>query len=94
MCAIFIGVMWLFRARGMARTETPGIIIDGDGRRIIDKERRGKRIHVRLGQVSEDEAQRRLAEELKRVDEQLQRTHARPRFANTRGRALSVRIAE
>ena len=44
----------------MASTGVRGITIDGLGRRTIDKEHRGARIFLRLGAISQDEAERRL----------------------------------
>jgi hypothetical protein len=72
----------------MARTQTPGITVDGDSRRIIDKEHRGRRIFVRLGRISEDDAKRRLTAELQRIDEESQLKQARPRFADGAARYL------
>ena len=33
--------------------QTPGITVDGDGRRVLDKEHHGVRIYARLGRVNE-----------------------------------------
>jgi hypothetical protein len=41
----------------MASTRTPGITIDPDGRRIIDKEYRGVRIRIRLGAITQEQAE-------------------------------------
>jgi hypothetical protein len=41
----------------MASTRTPGITIDPDGRRIIDKEYRGVRICIRLGAITQEQAE-------------------------------------
>ena len=57
----------------MTRTRTPGIRIDRDGRRIIDKEHRGAGIYLRLGPISQKHAEQRLAEEIARINSELQR---------------------
>ena len=44
----------------MGRSRTAGITVDGDGNRIINKQVRGAQIYARLGQVSQDEAERAL----------------------------------
>jgi len=73
----------------MPRTKTPGITINGAGHPIIDKEHRGVRIYVRLGPVSEEEAQRRLTAELQRIELELQqKANARPRFVDAAARNL------
>ena len=67
----------------MPTTRTPGITVNAAGHRIIDKEHRGVRIYVRLGPVSEEEAQRRLTAEMQRIELELQqKANARPRFAD------------
>lgn len=38
------------------RTRTKGILLNGDGSRVVDKGYKGKRIYQRLGVVSQDEA--------------------------------------
>jgi integrase len=72
----------------MPSTQTPGITVNAAGERIIDKEHRGVRIYVRLGPVGEEEAQQRLAAELERVEVELLRKAARPRFADAAARYL------
>ena len=73
----------------MPTTRTPGITVNAAGHRIIDKEHRGVRIYVRLGPVSEEEAQRRLTAEMQRIELELQRkANARPRFADAAARYL------
>ena len=48
----------------MARTRTSGIRVDRDGRRIIDKDHRGVAIYLRLGAISQEHAEQRLADEI------------------------------
>ena len=61
----------------MARTRTPGITVDFNGDVAINKEVRGKRLFVRLGQMSQEDAEARLQKELERLDVELERsTHA------------------
>ena len=72
----------------MSSTRIPGITVNAAGHRIIDKEHRGVRICVRLSPVSEEEARQRLADEIERVDEELRRRAARPRFADATARYL------
>src|SRR5438132_13690728 len=63
----------------MAATRTPGITVDTGGLRTINKEHRGERIFARLGLVGQEQAERRLAKELERLDWELERrAHARP----------------
>ena len=74
----------------MARTRTPGIRIDRNGQRIIDKEHRGVGIYVRLGQTSQESAEHRLADEIAKVDAALERdANPRPRFADCAARYLA-----
>jgi hypothetical protein len=62
----------IFRRRSiMARTRTAGIRIDSDGRRIIDKEHRGVGIYLRLGPISQEDAEQQLANEVARIDAEL-----------------------
>lgn len=48
----------------MAKTRTSGIILNKDGTRIINKIYKGESIYHRLGQVSQEEAEQRLKEEI------------------------------
>src|ERR1700682_2241855 len=48
----------------MARTRTPGIRVDRDGRRLIDKDHRGVAIYLRLGPVTQENAEQRLGTRL------------------------------
>jgi integrase len=72
----------------MPSTCTPGTTVDAAGQRIIDKEHRGVRIYVRLGKVSEEDARERLAAETNRIEVELLRKAARPRFADAAARYL------
>ena len=62
----------------MARTRTPGIRVDRDGRRIIDKNHRGVAIYLRLGRISQEHAEQTLAGEIAKVNADLER-NAHPR---------------
>ena len=74
----------------MARTRTPGITIAADGRRFIDKEYRGVRIGLRVGAITQEQAEQRLQVEMIRVTYELKRkAHARPRFADCAARYLA-----
>ena len=65
----------------MASTRTPGITIGADGRVFIDKRHRGLRIGMRVGRVTQEQAEERLQTEIQRVDVQLaERAHQRPLF--------------
>src|ERR1700674_2995449 len=55
----------------MARTRTAGIRLDSDGRRIVDKEHRGVGIYLRLGPISQEDAEQQLANEVARIDAEL-----------------------
>ena len=73
----------------MPSTRIPGITVNAASHRTIDKEHRGVRIYVRLGPVSEEEAQHRLSAEMDRVELELQRKAIfRPRFADGATRYL------
>ena len=51
----------------MATTRTPGITVLADGRRFIDKRYLGVRIGMRVGAVTQEQAEERLEVELARV---------------------------
>lgn len=73
----------------MATTRTRGISLDADGSRTINKVHKGTRIFIRLGKVSQDEAEQRLADEIRqRQNAQHRRTNARPLFADCAARYL------
>lgn len=62
----------------MATTRTRGISLDKDGTRTINKVHKGERIFIRLGKVSQDEAEQRLKEEIAARDD------AKRRIGNNR----------
>jgi integrase len=73
----------------MARTRTPGIRMDRKGRRIIDTEHRGVVIYLRLGPTSQEHTEQRLADEIARVNAELERkANPRPRFGECAARYL------
>lgn len=73
----------------MGKTRTRGITLEKDGTRTINKIWHGERIFARLGEVSQDAAERWLADELarRREDERHRRDH-RPVFADGAARYL------
>jgi hypothetical protein len=77
----------------MATTRTPGITVLADGRRFIDKRFLGVRIGLRVGAVTQAQAEERLHIEITRVQCDLARKeHARPTFTDRR--ALSRAVAQ
>jgi integrase len=67
----------------MATTRTPGITVLADGRRFIDKRYLGVRIGLRVGAVTQEQAEGRLQVEMARVESDLARKkHARPTFTD------------
>jgi integrase len=76
--------------KAMSRTSTAGITVSHDGGRTIDKAYHGMRIFVRLGRVSQRQAERRLRTEIRRVEDELQRNaRLRPRFSDGATRYLA-----
>jgi hypothetical protein len=75
----------------MARTRTSGIRVDGDGRRIIDKNHRGVAIYLRLGPISQEHAERRLADEMGRVNAMLP-CLATSSFSRESSATMSIRV--
>lgn len=74
----------------MAKTRTPGIKLEKDGYRILDKVWKGERIFIRLGIVSQEEAELRLAGELRqRQLQQHRQRNTRPLFADCAARYLT-----
>lgn len=55
------------------RTRTKGIIVAGDGGKLINKQYKGRRIFIRLGTVSQAEAEQHLRAEQDRIDAELAR---------------------
>ena len=72
----------------MSATRTPGITIGANGRFFIDKRYRGVRIGMRIGSVTQEQAEQRLQTEMQHVDHELSRHGARPRFADCAQRYL------
>ena len=71
----------------MAKTRTPSITILADGRRFIDKRYLGVRIGVRVGSVTQEQAEERLQNEIARVQCDVPRkAHARPTFTDCAAR--------
>jgi hypothetical protein len=74
----------------MATTHTPGITSNSDGRFFIDKRHRGVRIGMRLGFVTQEQAEQRLRTEISCVDSDMVcRGHTRPTFADCAQRYLA-----
>ena len=55
----------------MAITRTPGILMYGAGKRMIDKEHRGARLCCRLRCITQEEAEQILDREIDRLDIEL-----------------------
>lgn len=73
----------------MATTRTRGISLEKDGTRTLNKVHKGERIFLRLGKVSQEEAEQRLADEIRtRSSKQLRRASARYVFADGAARYL------
>ena len=73
----------------MTITRSPGITIGLDGKRIINKEYRGARLFIRLGNINQDHAEKRLRTEIERINDELERkAHARPLFQECAARYL------
>jgi hypothetical protein len=73
----------------MPSTRTPGITIDAHGLRTINKEYRGERIYLRLGPLSQEDAEHRLLLELDRLELELERRkHAPALFSDCAKRFL------
>src|SRR5438105_1157433 len=74
----------------MATTRTPGITVLADGQRFIDKRYLGVRIGLRVGAVTQEQAEERLQIEIARVRCELARkAHARPTFTDCAARYLA-----
>ena len=73
----------------MATTRTPGITVLADGRRFIDKRYLGIRIGLRVGAVTQEQAEERLQTEMARAESDLARkAHARPTFTECAARYI------
>lgn len=74
----------------MTGTRTPGITIGADGRFFIDKRYRGIRIGMRVGAISQEQAECRLHARMQDIDVELaRRAHPRPTFADCAARYLA-----
>jgi hypothetical protein len=72
-----------------ANYANPGDYCRAAGHRIIDKEHRGIRIFLRLGPLSQEDAEHPIdAEEARVESDLLQKANARPRFADAAARYL------
>jgi integrase len=73
----------------MPSTRTPGITVDALGQRTVNKEYRGERIFLRLGALSQEDAERRLLVEIDRLEWEIERRkHVRPLFSDCAKRFL------
>jgi integrase len=63
----------------MASTRTSGISVDKDGNRTLNKVVKGERIFLRLGKVSQEDAEKRLSDEVRERSIQ-QRHRKNPRY--------------
>ena len=73
----------------MAKTRTRGITVLADDRRIIDKRYLGARIGLRVGAVTQEQAEERLRTEMARAESDLARkAHARPTFTECAARYI------
>jgi integrase len=73
----------------MPITRTKGISIAKDGSRTLNKVHRGQRIFIRLGKVSQEEAERKLAEAIQKIEaKQFRRANTRPVWAECAARYL------
>jgi len=75
--------------------QAPGITVDGDDRRVLDKEYRGVRIYACLGRVTQADAAWRLQTEIRRGETRFaRRSNCPPRFADIPSpRALPPRVS-
>src|SRR5437867_4805117 len=74
----------------MAKTRTPGITVLADGRLFIDKRHLGVRIGLRVGAVTQEQAEERLRVEMARIEyERERKAHARPTFADCAARYVA-----
>jgi len=74
----------------MATTRTPGITVLADGRRFIDKRYLGVRIGLRVGSVTQEQAEERLQTEMARVEcDVVRKAHARPSFTDCAARYVA-----
>ena len=71
----------------MAKTRTPGISVLADDRLFIDKRYLGVRIGLRVGAVTQEQAEERLQTEMARVEcDVARKMRARPTFTDCAAR--------
>lgn len=76
----------------MAKTRTPGIVVDAAGNFFIDKLHHGQRICLRLGPTTLERAEERLLREVEQLDIEAERKrHARPLFRDCAAMYLAQR---
>jgi integrase len=74
----------------MAKTRTPGITVLADGRLFIDKRHLGVRIGLRVGAITQEQAEERLRVEMARIEyERERKAHARPTFSDCGARYVA-----
>lgn len=73
----------------MAKTRTPGITVLTDGTRFIDKRYLGVRIGLRVGTLTQEQAEERLRTEMARIKcDVARKANARPTFTDCAARHL------
>jgi integrase len=73
----------------MAKTRTPGITVRVDGTRFIDKRYLGVRVGLRVGAITQEQAEARLQTEMARVEcDVARKAHARPTFTDCAARYM------
>jgi integrase len=73
----------------MAKTRTPGITVHADGTRFIDKRHFGVRVGLRVGVITQEQAEERLRTEMARVEcDVARKAHARPTFTDCAARYI------
>ena len=74
----------------MAKTRTLGITVLADGRLFIDKRYLGVRIGLRVGAITQEQAEERLRVEMARIEYERERqAHARPTFTDCAARYVA-----
>lgn len=78
----------------MTATRTPGITVLADGRRFIDKRYLGVRIGLRVGDITQEQAEERLQTEMAHMQcDATRKAHARPPDLHGLRRALYRTVA-
>jgi hypothetical protein len=77
----------------MAKTRTPGITVLADSRLFIDKRYLGVRVAMRVGAITQEQAEERLRVEMARIEYERERKANAPHLRRLR-RALRRAIAE